>query len=75
VGGKQNHRTFNITDKGTLDEYLGVKVEHLPNGTIKLSQPQQIQQILDDLGLNGRNTTKDLPAAPCPWSKDQNTHK
>jgi Reverse transcriptase (RNA-dependent DNA polymerase)/GAG-pre-integrase domain len=61
--GKQTHRAFNITDEGTLDEYLGVKVEHLPNGTIKLSQPQLIQQILDDLGLNGRTTTKDSPAA------------
>jgi Reverse transcriptase (RNA-dependent DNA polymerase) len=61
--GKQTHQAFNITDKGTLDEYLGVKVEHLPNGTIKLSQPQLIQQILDDLGFNGRTTTKDSPAA------------
>jgi Reverse transcriptase (RNA-dependent DNA polymerase) len=63
VGGKQTHRAFKITDEGTLDEYLGVKVEHLPNGTIKLSQPQLIQQVLDDLGFNGRTTVKDSPAA------------
>jgi Reverse transcriptase (RNA-dependent DNA polymerase) len=60
---KQTHRAFNITDEGTLDEYLGVKVEHLPNGTIKLSQPQLIQQVLDDLGFNARTSTKDSPAA------------
>jgi hypothetical protein len=63
VDGTHTHRAFNITDEGTLDEYLGVKVEQLPNGTIKLSQPQLIQQILDDLGFNGRTTTKDSPAA------------
>jgi Reverse transcriptase (RNA-dependent DNA polymerase) len=62
--GAQTHRAFNITDEGTLDEYLGVKVEQLPNGTIKLLQPQLIQQILDNLGFNGRTTTKDSPAAP-----------
>jgi Reverse transcriptase (RNA-dependent DNA polymerase) len=63
TGGKQTHRAFNITDEGTLDEYLGVKVEHLPNGTIKLSQPQLIQQNLNDLGFNERTTIKDSPAA------------
>jgi Reverse transcriptase (RNA-dependent DNA polymerase) len=63
VGGKQTHRAFKITDKGTLDKYLGVKVEHLPNGTIKLSQPQLVQQVLDDLGFNERTTMKDSPAA------------
>jgi Reverse transcriptase (RNA-dependent DNA polymerase) len=61
--GAQTHRAFNITDEGTLNEYLGVKVEQLPNGTIKLLQPQLIQQILDDLGFNGCMTTKDSPAA------------
>jgi Reverse transcriptase (RNA-dependent DNA polymerase) len=63
TGGKQTHRAFNITDEGTLDKYLGVKVEHLPNGTIKLSQPQLIQQILNNLGFNECTTTKDSPAA------------
>jgi Reverse transcriptase (RNA-dependent DNA polymerase)/GAG-pre-integrase domain len=63
AGNKQTHRAFKITDEGTLDEYLGVKVEHLPNGTIKLSQLQLIQQVLDDLGFNKRTTVKDSPAA------------
>jgi Reverse transcriptase (RNA-dependent DNA polymerase)/GAG-pre-integrase domain len=63
TGGKQTHRSFNITDEGTLDEYLGVKVEHLANGTIKLSQPQLIQQVVNDLGFNERTTEKDSPAA------------
>jgi hypothetical protein len=61
--GKQTHRAFNITDEGTVDEYLGVKIEHLPNGAFKLSQPQLIQQIVDELGFNERTVTKDSPAA------------
>ena len=28
-------RVFNMTDEGNLCDYLGVKVDHLPNGTIK----------------------------------------
>jgi Reverse transcriptase (RNA-dependent DNA polymerase) len=59
----QTFKAFNITDEGTLNDYLGVKVEKLPNGAIKLSQPAIIQQILDDLGFNDKTTTKPTPAA------------
>ncbi len=52
-----------MTDEGDLCDYLGVKVDHLPNGTIKLSQPHLIQQILNDLGFNERTGTKPTPAA------------
>jgi hypothetical protein len=52
VNGKEMHWAFKITDKGTLDKYLDVKVDHLPNRMIKLSQSQLIQQVLDDLGFN-----------------------
>ena len=57
------HRAFNMTDEGDLSDYLGVKIEQLPNGTIKLSQPHLIQQILDDLGFNERTGTKTTPAS------------
>ena len=36
------HRAFKITDEGTLSDYLGVEIKPLPNGTIKLSQPQKM---------------------------------
>ena len=52
-----------MTDEGTLEDYLGVKVEHLANGCMKLSQPHLINQILADLGFNDRTTTKPTPAA------------
>jgi hypothetical protein len=58
AGKDKEFRAFNITDEGDLCHYLGVKVEHLANGLIKLSQPHLIQQVLDDLGFNERTTSK-----------------
>jgi hypothetical protein len=43
---------FNVTDEGQLSDYLGVKIEKLPDGKFKLSQPHLIDQILEDLGLD-----------------------
>ena len=34
----RNLLPLKMTDEGDLAKYLGVKVEQLPNGTIKLSQ-------------------------------------
>jgi hypothetical protein len=54
---------FNVTDEGQLSDYLGVKIEKLPEGKFKLSQPHLIDQILEDLGLDKPNTLeKPTPA-------------
>jgi hypothetical protein len=58
-----HHRAFRVTDEGDLADYLGVKIEQLPNGTIKLSQPHLIQQILDDLGFSSQTKSQPTPAA------------
>ena len=55
-------RPFDITDEGSITDYLGVKVESLSDGSIKLSQPHLIQQVIDDIGFNDRTKTKDTPA-------------
>ena len=52
-----------MTKEGNLADYLGVKIDKLHNGCIKLSQPHLIQNILDDLGFNERTATKATPAA------------
>ena len=59
---------FCIDDGGSIDEYLGVKVQRLDEATILLTQPQLIDSILINLKLldeDGKprpNTaTKDLP--------------
>jgi hypothetical protein len=51
-----------VTDEGDLQEYLGVLVEKQAHGHIKLSQPQLIAQILDDLWFNSRTKPKQTPA-------------
>ena len=63
AGNGKEFRAFNMTDEGNLSDYLGVKVEHLPNGNTKLSQLHLIQQIINDLGYNERTGTKPTPAA------------
>jgi hypothetical protein len=53
---------FDIEDKGTLKDYLGVNVEYLSNGKIKLSQPHLIDQIIHDTGLTSHSRTQSTPA-------------
>ena len=50
---------FDVEDQGDLNDYLGVKVEHLSDGRIKFTQPHLIDQILEDLHLTqpGTKTT------------------
>ena len=52
---------YDITDEGEIDNYLGVKVERRADGTIKLSQPHLIQQILDDLNLRSESNDNASP--------------
>ena len=62
--GEILHRAFVMTDEGDLSDYLGVKIDKLPNGTIKVTQPHLIQSVLDDLKFNERTGTKKTPAVP-----------
>jgi hypothetical protein len=34
---KQLGERYNLTDEGSLTDYLGVNIDHLPDGKIKLS--------------------------------------
>ena len=57
------YRAFNMTDEGDLSDYLGVKIELLDNGLIKLCQPHLIEQILKDVGFKENTDDKPTPAA------------
>ena len=54
---------LNITEEGTLEDFLGVNIDRKADGTIHLTQPQLIDSILHDLRLleHGVNT-KTTPA-------------
>ena len=43
---------LDITIEGDLQDFLGVNIDRKPDGTIHLTQPQLIDQILDDLRMN-----------------------
>ena len=47
--------SFSVEDQGTIEDYLGVQVTRLTNGSFKLSQPHLIDSILRDLGLIDAN--------------------
>ena len=55
---------LDITDEGTIDDFLGVKIERdQAAGTVTLSQPHLAESILKDLRLDGDNVqVRDTPA-------------
>jgi len=54
-------QTFEITDEGAMDDYLGVKVEKQEDGSFKQSQTLLIKNILQAMGFNKRSMSKDTP--------------
>lgn len=52
-----------MTDEGDLTDYLGVNVKHNDDGTILLSQPHLIKQIIDDVNFVKRTKPKPTPCA------------
>ena len=55
---------LDITIEGDLQDFLGVNIERKADGTIHLTQPHLIDQILKDLRLEDENvTTKPIPAS------------
>jgi Reverse transcriptase (RNA-dependent DNA polymerase) len=55
---------LNITVEGDLQDFLGINIERKSDGTIHLTQPHLIDQVLEDLRLAGEETsTKSTPAA------------
>lgn len=54
---------LDITVEGDLQDFLGVNIEKKEDGTIHLTQPHLIDQILEDLRLTRENvTTRSTPA-------------
>jgi Reverse transcriptase (RNA-dependent DNA polymerase) len=61
---EMKHIGLDITSEGGIDDFLGVSIEHKPDGTFHLTQQRLINSILEDLGLLGDNVvTKSTPMA------------
>jgi hypothetical protein len=54
---------FDMEDQGDITDYLGINVQWLPNGDVKLSQPHLIKQIIDEVKLSKKVAGKQMPAA------------
>jgi hypothetical protein len=60
----QNKAKLSITVEGDLADFLGVNIDRKEDGTIHMSQPHLIDQILEDLRLNDNATkVRTTPAA------------
>jgi hypothetical protein len=60
----QNKAKLAITVEGNLADFLGVNIDRKSNGTIHLTQPRLIDQINQDLRLQGENVKqRTTPAA------------
>ena len=60
----QSKAKLAITVEGDLADFLGVSIDRRSDGSIHLSQPHLIDQILDDLRMNDKSTKiRSTPAA------------
>ena len=48
-----------VTDEGTIEDFLGATITRQSDNTIHLHQPHLIDQTLNDLHMNKSNTTKE----------------
>ena len=64
---------YDIEDKSTINDYLGVNCTYLDEKTIELTQPQLIQQIIEDSKIMKKKFVP--PQTPAKSSKILQRHK
>ena len=70
-------RDYDMTNEGNLNEYLGIKIEVLRDGTRILTQPLLIKRILETVGieLNQRKKKRRRTPANQVLQKDEGGHE
>ena len=58
---------LDVTEEGTLEDFLGVNIDRKEDGTIHLTQPHLIEQILKDLKLDGDEVK--IKSTPIPATR------
>ena len=48
---RMGNEDFKLTDEGSIDKYLGVKIDDINKNSFEMSQPFLIQRIIEFLGL------------------------
>ena len=59
-----------ITIEESVEDFLGVHIQTLEGGKVKMSQPQLARQLCHDLGFKDNTKTKQIPAATHPCTKE-----
>ena len=57
---------FELTDEGDVDTFLGVKITNNADGSITMTQPSMIEQVLSVLGLSNDSKCHKTPATSPP---------
>ena len=66
----QNHG-FKITDEGTMETYLGIRLDHYSDGSFKMSQPYLIDRIIESIpGMKDAKIAKTPAAVDVILTKD-----
>lgn len=60
---KKAKRKMKLDDQGDIKDYLGINFEKMDDGKIKLTQPQIIDDILQELGIDDKWTSKPVAAS------------
>jgi hypothetical protein len=53
---------FEMTDEGDLSDYLGVNIDRKEDGSIEMTQPHLIDQLVEDVNFTSATGTKPTPA-------------
>ena len=62
---------FELTDEGSIDKYLGVKIDDIDENSFEMSQPFLIRRIIEFLGLEEhKNKGRDTPVGKPLLNKD-----
>ena len=63
---------FELTDEGDVEAFLGIQVDQLDDGTIKMSQPDLINRVIKALGLEAESKQHKIPAVSPPLHAHEN---
>jgi Reverse transcriptase (RNA-dependent DNA polymerase) len=61
---KQLQKDFEMTDEGTLSEYLGIRIDKHHNGGMLLTQPTLIKRIIEAVGIDPTDTKQRIFEIP-----------
>ena len=65
------HRKYKLTDEGTMEEYLGIKIDHNVDGSYRMSQPFLIERIINFIpGMTEARSTSTPACSSIILTKD-----